>query len=118
MAEAALFVGWGNAVRGRERKALEVFGEAIAYYTKLAEQGQIDGFEPVFLEPHGGDLAGFFLLRGDSEQLAKLRIDAEFMRLNARAGLIVDGFGVVGASIGAGIDEQMGYYQAAIGDLT
>jgi hypothetical protein len=117
MADAALFVGWGNAVRGRERQALKVFGDAIAFYGGLQQAGEIESVEPVFLEPHGGDLEGFFLIRGDSEKLSALRVREDFVRLNARAGLIVDGFGVVGAAIAGGIDEQMGYFQAAIDEL-
>jgi hypothetical protein len=118
MADAALFVGWSNAVRGRERKALDVFGEAVGYYTELQQKGEIEDFETVFLEPHGGDLAGFFLVRGDREALARLRVREDFQRLNARALLIVEGFGVVGASLAAGVQEQMGYFQAAIDELT
>jgi hypothetical protein len=117
MADAALFVGWGNAVRGRERQALQVFGEAGEYYGRLQQEGEIEGFEAIFLEPHGGDLAGFFLVRGDQEKLARLRVSDEFTRLNARAGLIVEGFGVVGAAVGSGIDAQVGFFQAAIDDL-
>jgi len=117
MADAALFIGWGNAVRGRESKALSVFGDAVAFYTQLQESGEIESFEPVFLEPHGGDLAGFFLVRGDREALARLRVREDVQRLNARAGLIVEGFGVVGASVASGVDEQMGYFQAAIDEL-
>ncbi len=118
MADAALFVGWGNAVRGRERTALNVFGEAIAFYTRLQQEGRIESFEPVVLEPHGGDLAGFFLVRGEREQLAQIRVSEEVFRLNARAELVVDGFGVVGAAVGAGIDEQMGMFQQGIDELT
>jgi hypothetical protein len=117
MADAALFIGWGPAVRGRERQALTVFGEAVEFYRQLQQAGEIESFEPVFLEPHGGDLAGFFLLRGEREKLARLRVRDDFTRLVARALLIVEGFGVVGASVASGIDEQMDYYQAAIGDL-
>jgi hypothetical protein len=117
MADAALFVGWGNTVRGRERQALQVFGDAIQFYGGLQQNGEIESIEPVFLEPHGGDLAGFFLIRGDADKLAALRVREDFARLNARAGLIVEGFGVVGASIAGGIDEQMGYFQAAIDEL-
>ena len=65
MANAALVIGWGPVVPGREQKALQVFGEAIQYYTRLQQQGQIESFEPVALEPHGGDLNGFLLVRGD-----------------------------------------------------
>jgi hypothetical protein len=117
MADAALFVGWGNAVRGRERQALKVFGDAAEFYGRLQQEGEIESVEPVFLEPHGGDLAGFFLIRGDREKLGSLRTREDFVRLNARAGLIVDGFGVVGAAVASGIDELMGYFQAAIDEL-
>ena len=30
----------------------------------------IESFEPVFLEPHGGDLTGFILIQGDAAKLA------------------------------------------------
>src|ERR1044071_3946776 len=117
MADTALFVGWGNAVRGRERQGLKVFGDAIEFYGKLQQDGEIESVEPIFLEPHGGDLAGFFLIRGDREKLGDLRTREDFVRLNARAGLIVEGFGVVGGAVAQGIDEQMGYFQAAIEEL-
>ena len=32
MAEAALFIGWGEAARGREKQALEVFNQAVQYW--------------------------------------------------------------------------------------
>ncbi len=100
MPEAALFVGWGPAVRGREQKALQVFEEAIAFYTRLQQAGEITSFEPVALEPHGGELAGFFLIRGEPERLQRVRASEEFLRLNNRAGLIVDHLGVVTAFVG------------------
>jgi hypothetical protein len=72
----------------------------------------------VFLEPHGGDLGGFFLLRGDSGKLAGVRTSDAFNRLNTRAVLVVDGFGVVGGFAGDAIATQMATYQEAVGDLT
>ncbi len=100
MATGALVIGWGPAVRGREQKALQVFNEAIQYYTQLQQQGTIESFEPVALEPHGGDLAGFLLVRGDREKLNTLRTSEEFLRLNNRAALVVDNLGVINAFIG------------------
>src|SRR5690348_17867761 len=100
MATSALMIGWGSVVRGREQKALQVFNEAIQYYTQLQQQGEIESFEPVQLEPHGGDLAGFLLVRGDQEKLSQLRTREEFLRLNNRAGLVVENLGVLGAFIG------------------
>jgi hypothetical protein len=69
MANAAIFIGWGNVVRGRERKALQVFNEALHYWSGLQQQGEIESFEPVLLELHGGDLNGFILIRGDRDKL-------------------------------------------------
>ena len=118
MADAALFIGWGNAVRGRERQALTVFGEAVGFWTQRQQQGEVETFDTVFLEPHGGDLLGFFLIRGEREALAALRVRDDVVRLNLRASLIVDNFGFVGGSVGSGIDEQMGWFQAGIDELT
>jgi hypothetical protein len=117
VADAGLFIGWGAAVRGREAKGLEVFNEALAYYGRLQQEGTIESVEPVILEPHGGDLQGFILLRGSEEKLAKLRVDDEFVRLSARAGLIVEGVGVIGAALGDGLQASIETYQQAIADL-
>ena len=105
MANAALFIGWGPAVVGREQKAIQVFGEGVAYWTRLQQAGEIESFEACQLEPHGGDLAGFCLLRGDEGRLAQLRVSEEFQRLNGRAQLVVTNFGVVGATTGEALNQ-------------
>jgi hypothetical protein len=103
MAEAGLFVGFGLPVRGRERQAVRVFTEALEYYARLQEQGEIESFETVFLESHGGDLNGFTLVHGDPDQLMRIRTSDEFLRLSLRADLITEGFGVIGAVLGEGL---------------
>ena len=115
MADAGLFIGWGEVVRGRETESLEVFNETLAYYGRLQEDGEIEGFEPVFLEPHGGDLSGFILIRGDAEKLAALRVSEEFSQFAIRAGLVVNGFGIVGADLAGRIQRQMEFYTEQIG---
>ncbi len=69
MAGEALFLGWGPVVRGREQTAFKVFQETIEYYGRLQQEGKIDSFEPVLIAPHGGDLGGFVLLRGERGKL-------------------------------------------------
>jgi hypothetical protein len=96
----ALFAGWGAVVRGREQKSLEVFQEAVQYYSRLQQQGEIQSFEAVALEPHGGDLEGFLLIKGDPDKLARLRGSDEFIALTTRARGVVDNVGVVGAFMG------------------
>jgi len=100
MATGALVIGWGSVIQGREQKSLQVFNEAIQYYARLQQQGTIESFEPVALEPHGGDLQGFLLIRGDREKLNALRTSEEFLRLNNCAALVVKHLGVITASIG------------------
>jgi hypothetical protein len=118
MADAGLFIGWGAPVRGREAKGLEVFTETLAYFGRLQQDDEIESFDTAILEPHGGDLHGFILLRGSEEKLARLRVDDEFVRMSTRAGLVVEGVGVVGAALGDGLQDTIATYQQAIDDLT
>jgi hypothetical protein len=118
MSESALFIGWGPAVRGREQKALQVFQEVVRFYTGLAQRGEISGFEPVALEPHGGDLAGFAVIRGSREQIDRLRGSDDFERLNARGGMVVEHLGIVKAYVGEGLQklfEEFGKQAAELG---
>jgi hypothetical protein len=118
MADSALFVGYGNPVRGRERQAITVFNEAFEYYARLQQDGEIESFEPVLLEPHGGELGGFFLLRGDRAKLARVRASAEFERLTVRGQLIVDNLGVVEAALGERLMSQIAMVTEQVDDLT
>jgi hypothetical protein len=110
MADAALFIGFGRPARAREEQAIQQFGKALSLYGELRDAGEIESFEPVLLEPHGGDLQGFFLIRGTREQLVRLRADERFRSLVARAGLVVDAIGVVDAHIGNGLAGEMSLY--------
>ena len=118
MADHGIFIGWSDVIVGRERQAEKVFGEAIAYFTDQQRQGSIEDFEPVFLRPHGGDLGGFMLVRGERDALHALLASPEWERLSTRTQAIVHGLGVVDAFLGA---ETMRLVQATEGytsDLT
>jgi hypothetical protein len=118
MAEAGLFIGWGQVVRGREAKGLGVFGDAVNFWTAQQASGAIEGFETVLLGPHGGDLAGFILVRGSNEQIAAVRANEEFQRVNARAGAVVDGLGIIDAVLGDGIGPAMTIFQDVIAEFS
>lgn len=117
MATAGIFVGWSTPVRGREEAGLEVFNEALAFESQLQEEGAIESFEVVLLSPHGGGLNGFILVRGSEDQIAAVRQRDDFRRINARASLVVDDFGVIDASLGEGIAEQLSNYRDQVSDL-
>jgi hypothetical protein len=117
MADSGIFMGFGFPVRGREQQASQVFGEAMELWGRLQQQGELESFEAFFLEPHGGDLGGFFLLRGEQDALGRLRASDEFQRLTTRAQLIVENFGVVAAATGDLLAQQMQLFLEAAGEL-
>ena len=118
MADHGIFLGWGGVITGRERQAEMVFGEGIAYFTQLQEQGRIESFEPVFLRPHGGDLGGFMLIRGDRDALHQILASPEWERLSNRVQAIVHHYGVVDAFLGAETMRLVAATEGYTSDLT
>jgi hypothetical protein len=117
MAGDALFLGWGPVVRGRELKSLEVFQEALEYYGQLQQQGRLDSFEPVFLAPHGGELGGFVLARGERKALDEIVSSPEFLRITTRAAAVVDDVGVIQAYTGEALAQQLAVFRTASEEL-
>jgi hypothetical protein len=114
MAERSLFIGFGTPVRGREARAVEVFGEFMAMFGRMAGDGRIESVEPTLIDPHGGDLGGFFLVKGTKDQCAALPNDPEFRKAMIDAGLIVDNIGAVPALSGEAVGPEMADYAAAL----
>jgi len=114
MANFGLFLGFNLPARGRELQASKVFGESMAYWNQRKAAGDVESVEVAILEPHGGDLGGFILIRGEPQKLAQLRGSEEFARLNTRAGFSVEGYGVVSALL----DDEAAKFVAAADDIT
>ena len=110
MADHALFIGWGEIISGREQHATRVFGETMAYFGRLQQQGDIESVEPFFLEAHGGDLNGFFLVRGEVNDLSRVRNSEEFDNVILRATMVVQRMGVVSATTGQELERQIGNF--------
>src|SRR5262245_3071838 len=111
MADAGLFIGWGEVVRGREERALDVFNETLEYYGQLQSGGRIEDLEVALLDPHGGELLGYVMLRGTEDQIDAVRRDEDFVRLMTKGSLVVDDLGIIPASIGEGLARAMAIYQ-------
>lgn len=117
MADAGIFMGWGPPVRGREEKGIEIFADAMEYLRRLQVENAIESFEAGVLDPHGGDLYGFILVRGTEQQISDLRARADFDRLNVRAGLVVERLGIVNASIGDALARALGTYGEVVKEI-
>jgi hypothetical protein len=117
MADYGLFIGWGNIVRGRELKGLEVFNEALQFWAGHLQKGNIESFEPVLLNPHGGELAGFLLIKGDAAKLDQIKRSDEYQAINTRALQVVDNLGFVDCMLGAQLQRQLAEFQSRTADI-
>jgi hypothetical protein len=107
MSNHALIIGWNRAVPGKEKQALEGFQRSMAVYLKAQMEKKIDSFEPILLFPHGGDLNGFILVKGDREKLHAWRHSDEFMDLMFEAMQYLDGLGVNDAMCGEKVGHEL-----------
>lgn len=106
MATACLFMGWGRPVAGREKEAFGyLMGEVRGHIGKLLTDGWFESHDFVALTPHGGDLGGFILLKGERAKLDELRRTDEFERLSMNLNRCFVGYGVVPGVTGEGIDK-------------
>jgi hypothetical protein len=114
MADRMLFIGWDSPVPGREERGLEVFNEALGLYGRMQQDGRIESFDVVLLDPNGA-LNGYMELYGTSGQLAAVRDDEEFRRVIIEAALIVENLRLIEGFCNEGIAREMALYQEAIG---
>jgi hypothetical protein len=107
MANHGIFLGWNRPITGREAEAGEIFQQSIGYWTKLQKDGMIENFEPVLIDRHGGDLNGFFLIRGERDKLNTIMGTDEYKDLMMRVDYAVGGFGAIPVALGQELETQM-----------
>lgn len=107
MQSNAVFFAWNRSIPGREALSAAHFEEFVAYLNGLQDEAEISEWIPVFLEPHGGDLNGFFFIQGDPGQLDALLATAGWITHMTRAQLHLEGSGAVRATVGDTALERM-----------
>jgi hypothetical protein len=117
MADRVIFIGFSNPVYGREQASAKVFQDALAYCGRLQAAGEIESADAVLLDPHGGDLGGFFLLKGEREKLLRVSASEEMRGLLTRANVTVEGLGIIGGSTGDEVARQMAAFLEASASL-
>jgi len=114
MASNVILFGWNGSIPNRELMSAQHFQTFTEYLGGLQRKGTIQSFEPVFLDPHGGDLNGFILIRGESPKLDTL-IDSDEWRTHViRAMLHLDKPGVVRGAAGELIAQRMAMWTKEI----
>ena len=80
MSSNVIFFAWDRPIPGREQISAAHFQEFIQYLGGLQQAGTVESFEAIFLNPHGGDLNGLILVRGEPSNLAGLIMTEEYNR--------------------------------------
>jgi len=114
MGSNAIVFGWNRSLPGREQLSGKHFQDFVAYLQAQKSAAKIESFDPVLLEPHGGSVNGFFLIRGTSEQITALVETQEWIQHQIRAQLHLDGSGTWRAVMGAAVNQRMGMWMEAI----
>ena len=114
MSSNCIFFGWNRSVPGREAASGQHFQEFNEYLGMLTRQGAIDSYDVVFLEPHGGDMNGFFLIRGEPAKLATLTAGSDWVRHMVRCAVHMQNAGAVRGVTGAEIPARMQMWMEAI----
>jgi len=94
------------------------YEETIIDPDGLKQSGEVENLEVAILEVHGGDLGGFILLRGDQEQLGRVRASAEFQHRVLRGGFAVEHVGVISALLDGEAARFVGESNSITADLT
>jgi hypothetical protein len=114
MGTNAILFGWNRSIPGREKVSAQHFEEFVKYLGGLQQKGAIQTFDVVFLDAHGGDLNGFFLIKGDSTKLDVLVGTTEWITHITRAAHHLDGSGVIRGITGDEITGRMALWTSTI----
>jgi len=114
MGSSVIVFGWNRSIPGREKVSAGHFDEFVKYLSGLQQKSTIQAFDVIFLDAHGGDLNGFFLIRGDAAGLDTLVSTTEWITHITRASLHLEGAGVIRGVTGDEIMKRMAIWTNAI----
>jgi len=114
MSTNVIFFGWSRPIPGREQIGAEHFQDFLQYLGGLQQAGTIQSFDTVLLSAHGGDMNGFFLIRGEHNSLDTVQASVEWQTHMIRAGLHLEGAGAIRGATGELIMDWMNLYTSLI----
>ena len=114
MGSSVILFGWNRSIPGREKVSAGHFDEFVKYLGGLQQKGAIQAFDIMLLDAHGGDLNGFFLIRGECAKLDTLVSTTEWITHITRASLHLEGSGVIRGVTGDEIMKRMAIWTSVI----
>jgi hypothetical protein len=106
-----LFIGWNRVRTGREGLAQKNYNAMDAFWAKQKAAGKIVSSEWVTLTPHGGNINGFLLIRGDRKAIEELAWSDEFISIMSRGEVAAEGMMVIWALVGDAAKQQIASHQ-------
>ena len=110
----AVLFGWKRSLPGREPLSAQHFQDFMAYLQGLKQRGEIESFEPVLIQPYGGELNGFFYIKGDGAKLAALTASPEWLQHQIRGLMHLEGEAILRAATGPLVAEHMAMWTQSI----
>jgi|SoiMethySBSTD1v2_1073268.scaffolds.fasta_scaffold1330048_2 hypothetical protein len=103
MAESSILTTWGAVHVGRETMGLGIFQEAIGYYMAAQQAGKLADFKVGICENGNmGNLAGYMVAEGSTEQIQAIWADEAYKRIVAKATHVVS-FSMVTCATGSAV---------------
>ena len=94
MADYGLAVSWGDVKPGREKKALELWGEVVAFYDRAVADGRIERWDAALFEPSATAPGGVLRCHGTADQVQALAVSVDFLHLLGRAQQLLFNLGI------------------------
>jgi len=113
----AVIARWGGNVPGREAKGLEVFGKAVERFENLQKEGRIHGHHAYLAAT--GRVGGFMIIEGEVEELQRILVEPETLKLNSQAASICENFEMqlyIGGS-DQSVQQSIGTYVDGLAEL-
>jgi hypothetical protein len=114
MATNMVLFAWNRSLPGREKISAAHFQDFVQYLGGLKSKAAIQSFDIVFLNNHGGDLNGFFLIRAEPSKLDALMATQDWESHMQRASLHLEGSGAVRGVTGDAVMERMKLWTSLI----
>ena len=83
----AILIRWGASIPGREAAGLDVFGKTVVHFEGLAKSGRVHGHQEYFSIT--GRNGGFMMIDGELNELMKILVEDETMKLTDQASALV-----------------------------
>jgi hypothetical protein len=118
MADSAIVMNWGQVIPNRESMGLEVFNQALGFYGKLKEKGEIENFS-VYLNTQGSltEQIGTMIVEGTPEQITNLQGNENYRKLIMKAEHVVSSMSVCHADSGNLVGKRIEELLAVRKDL-